>query len=53
MVNSKQSVLLEEMEHLLNIWLDDKAHGCISVSQAIISAKVKSLEVKKEGSCST
>jgi hypothetical protein len=47
MVNAKQCVLIEEMVHLLKIWLDDKAQRRISVSQAIISAKVKSLEEKK------
>jgi hypothetical protein len=43
----KECVLIEEMVHLLKIWLHDKAQRRISVSQAIISAKVKSLEEKK------
>jgi DNA-binding MarR family transcriptional regulator len=47
MVNAKQRVMIEEMEHLLKIWLDDQAQRHISVSKAIISAKVKSLEEKK------
>jgi hypothetical protein len=37
MMNAKQRVMIEEMEHLLKIWLDDQA-------QRHISAKVKSLE---------
>jgi hypothetical protein len=44
MVSTKRSVLIEEMEHLFKIWLDDQAQRRISVSQAIISAKAKSLE---------
>jgi hypothetical protein len=47
MVNPKRSVLIEEIEHLLVIWLDDPGQRRILVSQAIISAKVKSLEEKK------
>jgi hypothetical protein len=35
------------------ICLDDQAQGRILVSEAIISAKVRSLEEKKEGCCST
>jgi hypothetical protein len=38
------------MEHLLKIWLDDQAQRRIPVSQAIISAKAKSLyyDLKKQ-----
>jgi hypothetical protein len=43
MVNPKRGVLIEEMERLLKIWLDDEAQKRIPVSQAIISAKAKSL----------
>jgi hypothetical protein len=43
MVNPKRGVLIEEMEHLLKIWLDDQAQKSIAVSQAIISTKAKSL----------
>jgi hypothetical protein len=43
-MNPKQTVLIGEMEHLLKIWLDDQAQRHISVSQTIISAKVKSLK---------
>jgi hypothetical protein len=49
MMNLKRSVLMEEIEHLLKIWLDDQAQRHISVCQVIISAKIKSLEEKKEG----
>jgi hypothetical protein len=46
----KRSVVTEEMEHLLKIWLDDQAQRRIPVSQAIISAKAKSLyyDLKKQ-----
>jgi hypothetical protein len=47
MVNPKQIVMIEKMEHLLKIWLDDQLHRCIPVSQAIISAKAKSLNCYK------
>jgi hypothetical protein len=49
MVSPKRSVVTEEVEHLLKIWLDDQVHRCIPVSQAIISAKAKRLyyELKK------
>jgi hypothetical protein len=43
MVNPKHGVLIEEIEHLLKIWLDDQAQKRIPVSQAIISIKAKSL----------
>jgi hypothetical protein len=42
-VNPNRSVVTEEMEHLLKIWLDDQAQRRIPVSQVIISAKSKSL----------
>jgi hypothetical protein len=44
MVNPKWSALIKEIEHLLKIRLYDQAQRHISVSQAIISAKVKSLK---------
>jgi hypothetical protein len=31
-VNPKWSVVTEEMEHLLKVWLDDQAQRCIPVS---------------------
>jgi hypothetical protein len=50
MVNPKRSVVTEEMEHLLKIWLDDQAQRSIPVSEAIISAKPKSpyYDLKKQ-----
>jgi hypothetical protein len=36
-------VVIGELVHLLKIWLDDQAQRHIPVSQAIISAKAKSL----------
>jgi hypothetical protein len=48
MVNPKRSVLIKEMEHLLKIWLDRQVQRrVLLVSQAFISAKVKSLKEKK------
>jgi hypothetical protein len=43
MVNPQRSVVTEEIEHVLKIWFDDQAQRRIPVSQAIISAKAKSL----------
>jgi hypothetical protein len=50
MMNPKRSVVTEEMEHLLKIWLDDQAQRRIPVSQAIITTKAKSLyyDLKKQ-----
>jgi hypothetical protein len=44
MADAKRGVLIEGMELLLKFWLDDEAQRRISVSQDIISAKVKSLK---------
>jgi hypothetical protein len=43
MANTKRCVLIEEMEHLLKIWLDYQAQKRILVSQAIISTEAKNL----------
>jgi hypothetical protein len=46
--NPKQSVLIEQMEHLLKVWGGGyHAQRCIPVSQAITSAKAKSLKCYK------
>jgi DNA-binding MarR family transcriptional regulator len=47
MVNQKRSVVIEEMKHLLKIWLNVQAQRRITVSQAIISDKAKSLKFYK------
>jgi IS30 family transposase len=47
MVNQKRSVVIEEMKHLLKIWLDVQAQRRITASQAIISDKAKSLKFYK------
>jgi hypothetical protein len=51
-VYTERSVLMEDIEHLLKMWLDDQVQRRI-LSQAIISAEVTSLEEKTEGCCST
>jgi hypothetical protein len=50
MVNQKRSLVTEEMELLLKIWLDDQAQRRTPVSQAITSTTAKSLyyELKKQ-----
>jgi hypothetical protein len=47
--NPKQSVVIEQMEHLLKVWGEggDHAQRRIPVSQAITSAKAKSLKCYK------
>jgi hypothetical protein len=40
-------MVIEEMEHLLRIWVDDQVQRRIPVSQAIISAKAKILKCCK------
>jgi hypothetical protein len=47
LVNPKRSVVTQQMEHLLRIWLDDQAYRCRPVSQATTSANAKSLECYK------
>jgi hypothetical protein len=36
LVNPKRSVVTQQMEHLLRIWLDDQAYRCRQVSQATL-----------------
>jgi hypothetical protein len=47
MVNQKQCVVTEEIEHLPKIWVDDEAQRHIPVSQAIFQLKLRALSATK------